>query len=50
MDAGGVEMMAIIEKDDIQEEASIDMIELTTKRGKWGAQGGSPGRLMKAVG
>lgn len=46
-DAGGHEMMAIIEKDDLQEEASIEMIEITGKRTRWG---GSPGRMRKAPG
>ena len=52
MEAGGNEMMAIIEKDDLQEEASIEMIEITGKRTRrgGGGYGGSPGRMRRAPG
>ena len=46
MDFGGQEMKAILERDDIQEEASVDLIQI---RGKV-TRGSSPGRLVRAPG
>lgn len=46
VDVGGQEMMAILERDDVREEASMETVNISSHRLK----GGSPGRLIKAAG